>query len=117
MNYISYTATPYANCLNEIGEETLYPKNFIRTLDITKSYFGPDKIFEVDTLPRAILRFRQGCGRLIRNERDHGVFVVLDQRVWNKSYGEQFLSGLPVSAKKVSNQQLLNVLRNSKQNE
>lgn len=47
MNYISYTATPYANCLNEIGEETLYPKNFIRTLDITKSYFGPDKIFEV----------------------------------------------------------------------
>ena len=47
MNYISYTATPYANCLNETGEETLYPKNFIRTLDITKSYFGPDKIFEL----------------------------------------------------------------------
>lgn len=47
MNYISYTATPYANCLNETGEETLYPKNFIRTLDITNSYFGPDKFFEV----------------------------------------------------------------------
>jgi hypothetical protein len=47
MNYISYTATPYANCLNEIGDHTLYPKNFIRTLDITKSYFGPDKIFGI----------------------------------------------------------------------
>ena len=44
MNYISYTAIPYANCLNETGEETLYPKNFIRTLDITKSYFGPDAV-------------------------------------------------------------------------
>ena len=47
MNYISYTATPYANCLNEIGSETLYPSTFIRTLDITKSYFGPDRFFGV----------------------------------------------------------------------
>lgn len=92
------------------------PEVKLRT-ECLKKQVGADKIFEVDTLPRAILRFRQGCGRLIRNERDHGVFVVLDQRVWNKSYGEQFLSGLPVSAKKVSKQQLLNVLRNSKQNE
>jgi len=45
MNYISYTATPYANCLNEIGPETLYPKNFIRTLEITRSYFGPSRFF------------------------------------------------------------------------
>ena len=52
MNYISYTATPYANCLNETGEETLYPKNFIRTLDITKSYFGPDKFFGVNDVDR-----------------------------------------------------------------
>ena len=47
MNYISYTATPYANCLNETGKETLYPKNFIRTLINSNSYFGPDKFFEV----------------------------------------------------------------------
>ena len=82
-----------------------------------KKQVGADKIFEVDTLPRAILRFRQGCGRLIRNERDHGIFIILDQRIWNKSYGKDFLAGLPVSAKKISKQQLLNVLRNSKQNE
>ena len=47
MNYISYTATPYANCLNEIGEETLYPKNFIRTLSLTRAYFGPNKFFQI----------------------------------------------------------------------
>ena len=45
MNYISYTATPYANCLNERGPETLYPQNFIRTLANSKSYFGPAKFF------------------------------------------------------------------------
>ncbi len=92
------------------------PEVKLRTESLKKK-IGADKIFDADTLPRAILRFRQGCGRLIRNERDHGTFVVLDQRVWNKSYGEQFLAGLPVSAKKVSQQQLLNILRNSKQNE
>lgn len=45
MSYISYTATPYANCLNEIGEWTLYPKNFIRTLGIHPEYFGLEHIF------------------------------------------------------------------------
>ncbi len=45
MNYISYTATPYANCLNEQGPETLYPSSFIRTLNISRSYFGPSRFF------------------------------------------------------------------------
>ena len=47
MNYISYTATPYANCLNEKGENTLYPKNFIHTLSVSRSYFGPQMLFGV----------------------------------------------------------------------
>lgn len=45
MNYIGYTATPYANILNEAGEESLYPKNFISTLAVSKEYFGPQQIF------------------------------------------------------------------------
>lgn len=45
MNYIGYTATPYANILNESGEESLYPKNFISTLAVSKEYFGPQQIF------------------------------------------------------------------------
>ena len=45
MNYIGYTATPYANILNEAKEESLYPRNFISTLAVSKEYFGPQQIF------------------------------------------------------------------------
>lgn len=45
MNYIGYTATPYANVLNEAGEDSLYPRNFITTLAVSKEYFGPQQIF------------------------------------------------------------------------
>jgi hypothetical protein len=45
MNYIGYTATPYANVLNESGLETLYPKDFISTLSVSNEYFGPQQIF------------------------------------------------------------------------
>lgn len=45
MNYIGYTATPYANVLNEAKPESLYPKNFISTLEASKAYFGPQQIF------------------------------------------------------------------------
>lgn len=48
MNYIGYTATPYANVLNEAGKESLYPKSFITTLGVSKEYFGPQQIFGVD---------------------------------------------------------------------
>lgn len=48
MNYIGYTATPYANVLNEIGDHTLYPKNFIYTLPQSNLYFGPQQIFGVE---------------------------------------------------------------------
>ena len=45
MNYIGYTATPYANVLNDSKPESLYPKNFISTLSVSKEYFGPQQIF------------------------------------------------------------------------
>lgn len=48
MNYISYTATPYANFLNESTPESLYPKNFIRTLQTSNEYFGPRQIFGIE---------------------------------------------------------------------
>lgn len=49
MNYIGYTATPYANILNENKEESLYPKNFIAALEVSKEYFGPQQIFGVSS--------------------------------------------------------------------
>jgi ATP-dependent DNA helicase DinG len=46
-------------------------------------------------LPEAILKFRQGFGRLIRTQYDHGVVAVLDSRILNKRYGRQFVDSLP----------------------
>lgn len=48
MNYIGYTATPYANILNECSEDSLYPRSFISTLSVSKEYFGPQQIFGFD---------------------------------------------------------------------
>ena len=48
MNYIGYTATPYANVLNEASPESLYPRSFISTLSVSKEYFGPQQIFGAD---------------------------------------------------------------------
>jgi predicted DnaQ family exonuclease/DinG family helicase len=46
-------------------------------------------------LPQAILRFRQGFGRLIRASTDKGAVVVLDSRISSRSYGPQFIDSLP----------------------
>ncbi len=46
-------------------------------------------------LPEAILKFRQGFGRLIRTASDHGVVAILDKRILTKQYGRLFLSSLP----------------------
>ena len=47
------------------------------------------------SLPLAILRFKQGAGRLIRTERDKGVIIVMDNRIITQRYGKYFLSSLP----------------------
>ncbi len=46
-------------------------------------------------LPEAILKFRQGFGRLIRTASDRGIVVVLDRRVISKPYGRLFIESLP----------------------
>jgi ATP-dependent DNA helicase DinG len=46
-------------------------------------------------VPQAVLRFKQGFGRLIRTKRDMGVVLVLDKRIITKNYGRYFLEALP----------------------
>ena len=46
-------------------------------------------------LPSAILKFKQGFGRLIRSKTDTGIVVVLDSRIINKRYGREFLAAIP----------------------
>lgn len=55
---------------------------------------GKDGFFHY-SLPQAVLRFRQGYGRLIRTIDDWGVVVVLDNRLLKKRYGKVFLNSLP----------------------
>ena len=47
------------------------------------------------SLPEAIIKFKQGFGRLIRSKSDTGIVVVLDKRIATKPYGKQFLDALP----------------------
>ncbi len=47
------------------------------------------------SLPEAILKLRQGVGRLIRTRQDKGIVVLLDPRVLTKNYGQAFLRALP----------------------
>jgi DNA polymerase-3 subunit epsilon/ATP-dependent DNA helicase DinG len=46
-------------------------------------------------LPQAVLRFRQGIGRLIRSSQDRGNIVVLDKRIIARTYGKTFLNSIP----------------------
>ena len=47
-------------------------------------------------LPEAVIRFKQGFGRLIRSKGDRGVVILLDDRAIEKYYGRVFLSSLPI---------------------
>ena len=47
------------------------------------------------TLPEAILKFKQGAGRLIRTKEDRGIVTILDARIVRKGYGRAFISSLP----------------------
>ncbi|MGC9337045.1 MAG: helicase C-terminal domain-containing protein [Candidatus Cloacimonadia bacterium] len=53
-------------------------------------------------LPITLLYFKQGFGRLIRNRTDKGVVVILDSRIFKKSYGKYFLNTIPVNPIKAS---------------
>lgn len=58
-------------------------------------------------LPRAVLKLRQGVGRLVRTPQDRGAIVITDVRAALRPYGERFLSELPVRAQVVSDSEAL----------
>ena len=47
------------------------------------------------SLPEAVLKFKQGFGRLVRTKTDTGIVVVLDRRIIEKWYGKAFLDSIP----------------------
>ena len=52
------------------------------------------------SLPEAVLKFRQGIGRLIRSKTDTGIVTILDSRVVHKFYGARFMYALPATARR-----------------
>lgn len=69
-----------------------HPVTEARTEEIQKR--GGDAFLEY-SLPEAVLRFKQGFGRLIRSKNDTGIIAILDSRIVNKTYGRQFLDSIP----------------------
>jgi len=51
--------------------------------------------FDRLVVPRAIVRFKQGFGRLIRSRPDRGAVLIADDRVARMNYGRRFLNSLP----------------------
>jgi ATP-dependent DNA helicase DinG len=69
-------------------------------------------VFHDDTLPQTLIRFRQGMGRLIRNENDYGQFLILDPRIWQRDYGKYFLEAIPVKVERIKIKDLKEKLSN-----
>ena len=57
------------------------------------------------SMPQALIRFKQGFGRLIRSDEDSGVFCVLDKRIIEKTYGRSFINSLPDMQRMVGSSQ------------
>ncbi len=55
---------------------------------------GKNSFFDLQ-IPEAVIKMKQGAGRLIRNETDKGIVAVLDPRILSKGYGSSFLESLP----------------------
>jgi predicted DnaQ family exonuclease/DinG family helicase len=65
------------------------------------------------SVPEAILKFRQGFGRLIRNTTDRGIVIVLDNRVQTTRYGNAFLESIPAPSESFSSRaEMISAIRN-----
>lgn len=97
MNYIAYTATPYANVLNETDERSLYPKDFIVLLEPSEDYMGPKQFFGTEE-PEAIPQID-----IIRD------ISIKDVEIMNRIQDVDSVSPLPFSMKNSINWFMLTV--------
>lgn len=110
----TFRATPRAVLLgtNSFWEGVDIPGDSLRAVVITRLPFTvPDRpvvaarlraidqeggnSFQEYSIPQAILRLKQGFGRLIRTSKDRGGVVVLDKRILTAPYGKMFIDSLP----------------------
>lgn len=67
---------------------------------------GHDPFLEL-SVPKAILKLRQGVGRLIRTREDRGAIILTDRRIVTRSYGRRFAASLPVAGTRIPTQEAL----------
>jgi ATP-dependent DNA helicase DinG len=82
-----------------------------RSAHIQRSGGNPFAQYHV---PNAILRLKQGLGRLIRSTTDRGILAVLDNRISTKSYGRLFMESLPDYEVTDSMEKLVDFMCNSR---
>ena len=87
------TSRPTGNSLTKLVIQDLLSK--LADLPTPLSAESFENPFAEYNLPEAILRFRQGFGRLIRTQSDRGVVVMLDKRLVSKQYGRLFMESMP----------------------
>lgn len=75
--------------------------------DIKKKGKNPFNDYQV---PQAVIKFKQGVGRLIRSKKDTGIITVLDNRIIKKSYGKKFLKSLPKNIVEKSKDEILDLI-------
>ena len=63
--------------------------------------------FREFSIPQAVIKFRQGFGRLIRSRDDRGAVLILDRRIITKGYGKIFLRSLPQTPMRTGNSDLI----------
>ena len=63
-------------------------------------------------VPQAVIKFKQGIGRLIRSKDDTGIITILDNRIIKKSYGKKFLKTLPKNQIINKKNEIIKMLKN-----
>jgi ATP-dependent DNA helicase DinG len=66
-------------------------------------------------LPEAVMLLKQGAGRLIRDEHDRGVLMILDERLMSRSYGKVVLASLPPFARTRSEEEAVDFLTHKRE--
>jgi Rad3-related DNA helicase len=71
------------------------PDDPVHEARVTQMKAAKENWFGTYVLPQAVLRLKQGIGRLLRTRNDRGVMAILDSRLYTKGYGRQVLDAMP----------------------
>ena len=95
--YLNFPFVPLSDPVTEATHEALKKR-------------GENPFLKVE-VPDAVIRFKQGFGRLIRSKEDKGIVAILDNRVMEQPYGRTFVNSLPIKAEEIFYSQTPHLLK------